>query len=248
MFELSQNRIRWLVILATVLSGGVFINFNGWLLLASFVMFQIYWCVGLSAGYHRYFAHRSFTTSKFWEEAMLAVGMVSVFSHPGLHTITHHHHHIYSDTDKDPHKRYDRGLLMIAARGYQSKPLTIKQKRQLLSDPINRRIFTYGLIYPLAWVTTLLLINPWLVVYLWALPVLLVQVCRRVVAVHLVHRYGYRNFTTSDNSRNSKLLGWLFGGEGLHNNHHAKPDRWWFNETKYEVDPTTWFIRCIKHD
>jgi stearoyl-CoA desaturase (delta-9 desaturase) len=49
----------------------------------------------------------------------------------------------------------------------------------------------------------------------------------------VAHRWGYRNYQTSDDSRNNVLLGFATGGEGFHNNHHAYPSsarhghRWW---------------------
>jgi len=49
----------------------------------------------------------------------------------------------------------------------------------------------------------------------------------------LGHFWGYRNFETTDASRNLSPVGILVGGEELHNNHHAYPqsarlsNRWW---------------------
>ena len=37
------------------------------------------------------------------------------------------------------------------------------------------------------------------------------------------HLWGYRNYETPDDSRNSLLIGIIAGGEGWHNNHHADP-------------------------
>ena len=39
------------------------------------------------------------------------------------------------------------------------------------------------------------------------------------------HIWGYRNYETSDNSRNLWWVGLLAFGEGWHNNHHAFPGR-----------------------
>lgn len=246
MFGLTQRRIKLLVLLSACASVSALFHFDVWLLAGSFLMFQLYWGIGWSAGYHRYFGHSSFKTSRFWVEVMLALGLVSNFAHPGLHKITHQQHHKFSDTDKDPHLNYGYGV--VAAKGYKAEPLTVAQKRWLLTDPINQRVLKYGALYPLVWTLALVLISPWAFVYLWAVPVLAIQICRPLVAVHLVHKYGYRNFSTPDNSRNSWWLGVLFGGEGLHNNHHARPEKWYFSARYYEVDPVAWFIKAIKHD
>ena len=49
----------------------------------------------------------------------------------------------------------------------------------------------------------------------------------------VTHVWGYRNYDTPDSSRNNLLIGFLSGGEGWHNNHHAAPSsarhghQWW---------------------
>jgi stearoyl-CoA desaturase (delta-9 desaturase) len=62
----------------------------------------------------------------------------------------------------------------------------------------------------------------------------------------LTHIWGYRNYDTSDNSRNNWLVGLLAHGEGWHNNHHAQQrtaahgHRWW------EFDLTWHVIRLLE--
>jgi stearoyl-CoA desaturase (delta-9 desaturase) len=53
---------------------------------------------------------------------------------------------------------------------------------------------------------------------------------------------GYRNFDTTDHSKNNFWIGLGAFGEGYHNNHHAKPRcaahglRWWeFDLTRYII-------------
>ena len=56
------------------------------------------------------------------------------------------------------------------------------------------------------------------------------------------HIWGYRNYETTDDSRNLWWVGLLAFGEGWHNNHHAyqrmarQGHQWW------EVDVTYWTI------
>ena len=62
----------------------------------------------------------------------------------------------------------------------------------------------------------------------------------------LSHIWGYRNYETTDNSRNNWLVGLLAHGEGWHNNHHAQQraaahgHRWW------ELDLTYLTIRLLE--
>ena len=58
------------------------------------------------------------------------------------------------------------------------------------------------------------------------------------------HLWGYRNYETTDDSRNLWWVGLLAFGEGWHNNHHAyqrmarQGHKWW------EIDVTYWSI-CL---
>jgi stearoyl-CoA desaturase (delta-9 desaturase) len=60
------------------------------------------------------------------------------------------------------------------------------------------------------------------------------------------HMWGYRNYPTSDDSRNNWWVALLAYGEGWHNNHHAYPrmanhgHRWW------EIDLTFRTIRLLQ--
>ena len=58
--------------------------------------------------------------------------------------------------------------------------------------------------------------------------------------------WGYRNYETTDDSRNNWLVAIVAYGEGWHNNHHAYPrmakhgHRWW------EFDMTWQVIRLMR--
>ena len=72
---------------------------------------------------------------------------------------------------------------------------------------------------------------------------------RTVVVWHITwsvnslgHVFGYRNYSTSENSRNNWLVALLASGEGWHNNHHHDPasasvqHKWWeFDVTYYQI-------------
>ena len=77
-----------------------------------------------------------------------------------------------------------------------------------------------------------------------------VRLCLVLHATWLVnsasHMWGYRNYTTTDQSRNNWWVALITYGEGWHNNHHAFPrmaahgHRWW------EIDVTFIAIRCLQ--
>ena len=59
------------------------------------------------------------------------------------------------------------------------------------------------------------------------------------------HRYGYRNFRTTDASRNSLPLDLLMLGELFQNNHHRASGRLNFGARWFELDPTYVVLRVL---
>ncbi|MGL5094235.1 MAG: fatty acid desaturase, partial [Planctomycetia bacterium] len=83
--------------------------------------------------------------------------------------------------------------------------------------------------------------------FLWGVVVRTVYVWHITWLVNSAsHRWGYRNYSTGDQSRNNWWVAALTNGEGWHNNHHAAPrsaahgHRWW------EIDLTYSFIRLLE--
>ena len=81
---------------------------------------------------------------------------------------------------------------------------------------------------------------------LWGLGVRMVYVLHVTWLVNsATHLWGYRNYETTDNSRNLWWVGLLAFGEGWHNNHHFFPGtvrqgfRWW------EIDLTWYGLRLM---
>jgi stearoyl-CoA desaturase (delta-9 desaturase) len=247
MWDMNSRALRvltWFAVSLTLYS--VITDFQPMMLIASFVAFEVYWCIGFSAALHRYFCHRSFKTTRFWEEVLFTVTMCSVMNNPGLYTFLHQAHHKYSDTEKDPYLfHYGKQLFSFTTR-YKGSQLTRAQLRQLAKDPYSKRASKYGLLYPLGYMSILALIDFDLLVYVWAIPVIAVQWARLFIGIKAIHWFGYQTYDTGDKSTNSKLLAILFGGEGLHNTHHKYPGRWNLSNSKWELDPVAWFIRLIK--
>jgi len=213
-------------------------------LVGSVIAFQLYWIVGLSACCHRYYTHHSFETTAFWREVMLAFSAIGLAGHPGLYAIVHLRHHQTSDGPDDPHHFYAKRSV-FSPRDV-TFPISTGQKRMYLLDPIMRRMLDYYYVYPLITIGVLSLVGLEAVAFLWALPVVALTYSRKYVTLVWMHGYGYQSYDTKDNSTNSVFLGAMFGGEGLHNNHHAYPKDWNFAKRRDEIDPTAWFIRMIK--
>src|SRR5262245_5661369 len=65
---------------------------------------------GITAGYHRYFAHRTFKTSRPFQFVLAWLGCMSLQKGPLWWAAHHRDHHRYSDTENDPHSPIARGI------------------------------------------------------------------------------------------------------------------------------------------
>ena len=77
-----------------------------------FHYFMFMFCHNVSL--HRYFAHRSFETSKFWHIIMCVVSPIACGGSPYSYAVAHRTHHAYSDTENDPHSPANSSLLDVA--------------------------------------------------------------------------------------------------------------------------------------
>jgi stearoyl-CoA desaturase (Delta-9 desaturase) len=204
----------------------------------------------VTAGYHRYFAHRSFKTSRAFQ-FLLALGAQSAAQKGVLWWASHHRwHHKYSDTPKDVHSVRQRGF-WYAHIGWIMGPEWDKTDRSLVADlakfPELRALDRWGvhLLPTVALALAFLLLGgvPGLV---WGYFVSTVLLWHGSFSVNsLAHLWGKRRYATADDSRNNWALALITAGEGWHNNHHHYQSsanqgfRWW------EIDVTYYVLRVL---
>ena len=68
----------------------------------SYLIFVLMCPIGISAGLHRYFTHKSFKTSKAWERIMLFASVYASVGSSIAWVGMHRAHHRYSDKKYDP--------------------------------------------------------------------------------------------------------------------------------------------------
>ena len=196
----------------------------------------------VSAGYHRYFSHRAYKTSRPVQLLLAFVGGMAVLRGPLWWAAHHRQHHARSDQEGDPHSPR-RGLLWahltwFMARGNQPT------RRELIKDfaryPELRFLDRHE------WVPVLALIALCLAVggfpgWVWGANVSTVLLCHSVFSINSIsHRWGRRRYDVLDDSTNNFAVGlWAFG-EGWHNNHHRWPARARLGERWWEVD-LSWY-------
>ena len=205
----------------------------------------------VTGGYHRYFSHRAFKTSRAFQ-FLLALGAQSSLQKGVLWWAANHRfHHRHSDTSLDPHSVKQRGFLWahvgwITAEDYDGTSLEVVG--DLAKYPELRLLNRPGIqMLPAVPLALALLVVGGLPALVWGFLVSTVLLWHGSFAINsLSHLIGRRRYATGDDSRNSWALAILTTGEGWHNNHHHYQSsanqgfRWW------ELDVTFYVLRLFE--
>jgi len=198
----------------------------------------------VTAGYHRYFAHRSFKTSRTFQFILAALGTTAVQKGVLWWAANHRVHHRYSDQEGDVHSPVQRGFWWahvgwIIGPDYEATDL--ERVRDLAKFPELRWLNDHYLVPPVALALALFLIGGWSWL-VWGFVVSTVLLWHATFTINsLAHVYGSQRYATSDQSRNNVWLALLTMGEGWHNNHHHYMNSvrqgffWWEIDASYYV-------------
>ncbi|RUL84632.1 acyl-CoA desaturase [Tautonia sociabilis] len=212
---------------------------------------------GLTAFYHRYFSHRAFKTSRWFQCLGAVLGAAAVQRGPLWWAAHHRAHHRHADTAHDPHSPVHHGFFWSHVAWFMTDK-HFGTRHHLVRDwakyPELRFLDRHELVAPLGLVMALLglgaALSAWAPglktsvwqVLVWGFFVSTVLLYHLTFAVNsIAHRWGSRPFATKDESRNSFLLALLTFGEGWHNNHHRFPVsarqgfRWWQIDITYYI-------------
>lgn len=200
--------------------------------------------LGFSCAVHRYFAHRVCRTSRWFQFVLGLWGTLTMARSPIKFASGHRHHHLHSDRKGDLHSPRHGNFLgayigWVVSKRYDEKLLG------RVGDLIR---------YPeLVWLNRLYFLpNLALILFLYrvfgsqaavygGLASVIITWHMAFSATVLFHHIGTPSYVTSDDSKNSVLLGLLMCGEGWHNNHHANPrsarlgHEWWQLDLGYSV-------------
>jgi stearoyl-CoA desaturase (delta-9 desaturase) len=199
----------------------------------------------VSAGLHRYFTHKAFTTSTFWEKVMLWISVPSTLGTPITWIGTHRLHHAHSDTNKDPHSPIFLGMFKTYFHMWNKITIPSAVVSDIIKNKTAKFIHNNYLKILFAYIFLLYIIDPVIGILVYSIPSVLMFHATGITN-SLGHQLGYKNTDTRDNSTNSKFIALITGGEGLHNNHHAHPACPSFSTSKYEFDISWYFIKVIR--
>ena len=217
----------------------------------SLVICAVLYCVrifAIGAGYHRYFSHKAYSTSRMFQFVLAFLAQTSAQKSVLWWAAKHRHHHLHSDTEDDVHSPRRKGFMYshlgwIFARRHARTDLV--KVADLARYPELMWLHKYELAPPVVLGVLCFLIAGWsglVVGFFWS-TVLLYHATFCINS--LAHVRGTKRYVTGDDSRNNWLLALFTMGEGWHNNHHAYQSsarqgfRWW------EVDATFYVLKML---
>lgn len=211
--------------------------------LISIAMYAAIGCFGISIGYHRLLTHKSFKTTRFWERFCTVWGALA-FTGSSIGWVgMHRDHHKYSDKPGDPHSPHvSGGKMLVAAYDYTPDKWKI---RHLIFDTFHVFIHKWYFALLSAWLAVWILIDPVLAMHVVLIPAV-ISIWISTTSNYMNHRWGYKNFKTTDQSGNLWFNAVFTFGEGWHNNHHARPGNYDFGYKWWEFDPAARIIDIIR--
>ncbi len=261
--QLNGRNLDWIVLAWMVAMHIGFLAapfFITWQAVASAAVLHWLTCsIGICLGYHRCLSHGSFRLVAPARFLVTVCGVLAGQGTPLMWSAIHRVHHGRSDQDGDPHSPRDgvwwsHILWLFVRHGavqrdalYQKYIPDLKKSRML---QFFERTYMLWLV---AFAGVMYAIGGW--------PMLLWTVCARIVlGYHTTwlinsasHIWGYRNYETTDDSRNLWWAGLLAYGEGWHNNHHAWPrvacygHRWWDFDITWQAIKVLRILKLATH-
>jgi stearoyl-CoA desaturase (Delta-9 desaturase) len=209
----------------------------------------LYWAriFAIGAGYHRYFSHRAYATSRAFQFVLAVLSQSTAQKSVLWWAAKHRHHHLHSDTECDVHSPRHKGFLYshlgwIFSRQHHKADLV--KVADLACYPELMWLHRFELVPAVALGVLCFLIGGWsglIVGFFWST----VLVYHATFCINsLAHVRGSKRYVTGDDSRNNWMLAFFTMGEGWHNNHHAcqrsvrQGFRWW------EIDPTYYVLKA----
>ncbi|KAF6525322.1 hypothetical protein HZS61_011117 [Fusarium oxysporum f. sp. conglutinans] len=208
--------------------------------------------LGITAGYHRLWAHTSYKATTPLKIYLAAAGAGAVQGSIRWWSHGHRSHHRYTDTEKDPYS-VRKGLLyshigwMIFKRNPRRQGRT--DITDLNEDPIvvwqHRNYFKCVILMALVMPTTVAGFGwgDWLggFVYAGVLRTFFLQQATFCVN-SLAHWLGEQPFDDRNSPRDHVITAFVTLGEGYHNFHHEYPSDYRNAIKWYQYDPTKWSI------
>ncbi len=232
-----------------------------WIVCVALYFIRMFWITG---GYHRYFAHKSYKTSRWFQFVIAFMAQTSAQKGALWWAAHHRHHHRHSDQPEDPHSMKLYGF-WYSHVGWIIGPDYKKTDFKTIGDyakyPELVWLNKYYLVPPTALAIVVALAGAWvnggsplLMFTHHGMSTLIIGFFLSTVFTYhgtfsinsIMHKFGNQRYDSGDESKNSLWLALLTLGEGWHNNHHYYEAAsragffWW------EIDITYYILRTFK--
>jgi stearoyl-CoA desaturase (delta-9 desaturase) len=227
-----------------------------WFAVIVMIVFYFLRMFAITAFYHRYFSHKAFKTSRPVQFIFALIGVMSTQNGPLWWAAHHRNHHRHADKPGDLHSPRDG--FWYSHMGWFLNKQNFATQEHLVKDWIK---------FPeLKWldrhsvlVSVLTAASFWVVgsalahfapslktngiqLFVWGFLISTVLLTHVTLTINsFAHRFGFRTYETTDDSRNNWFLALITLGEGWHNNHHFCPASvrqgfvWWQIDISYYV-------------
>jgi len=208
----------------------------------------------ITAGYHRYFAHRAYKLGRGMQFVMAFGGGMSAQKGVLWWASHHRNHHRYSDTELDVHSpqkgfwwSHVGWILCDKNNNWDADGI-----RDFNKFPELRFINKHDWIPPWVAGVSCYLVGGWSGLVFGFLGSTVVLWHSTFLVNSLAHVMGRRRYATSDTSRNSALIAFLAMGEGWHNNHHHYQSSarqgffWWEFDASYTILKGLSYVGLVK--
>ena len=250
----------WIVLLFSLVTLGAVIGVPiyayffdySWVDWAMFGLLYAVTAMGITVGYHRLIAHRSFNCSKWVKGCLLIAGGWALENSALKWASAHIRHHARCDQDEDPYNAQRGFWYSHVGWIFFKDPLSYDEKytSRLRQDPMvlwQHRYYVPIVLSGLALPFVVgFLYNGWI----GGLGCFLLAGVGRTFCVlnstfcinSICHIWGTQPHTTADSSRDSWVVSLLTFGEGYHNYHHAHQRDFRNGPRWYNFDPSKWLI------
>jgi len=208
--------------------------------------------------YHRYFAHKTFKTSRLMQFIFAFIGSTAAQRGPIWWASHHRRHHLNSDRHNDHHSPHTHHFLWSHMGWFLAKKNFLTD-RKVVRDLIKFKelvlIDRFDWVPPVLLLLSLFVIGEYLSLtsgisglnmVIWGFCVSTILVYHCTFAVNsIAHLWGTQRYDTKEESKNNFFVALFTFGEGWHNNHHHFPGSirqgfyWW------EVDLTYYALRFL---
>ncbi|MEO7425852.1 MAG: acyl-CoA desaturase [Fibrobacteria bacterium] len=263
--EGHANQEKWIfpfpfILMSVSTLAVIYVGFS-WVAFATAVFLYIVRMFGITGVYHRYFSHKTYKTSRWFQFVLALLGNSAAERGPLWWAAHHRHHHRFSDTKNDTHSPSQKGF-WDAHMLWWSRRKNVATRLDLVPDlakyPELMFLDRFDSVVPLSLGVLLaglgMLLHRYfpalgtngLQMFVWGFVVSTVVLFHGVATINsLSHVYGSRRFQTTDTSRNNWFLAILTLGEGWHNNHHH-----YCNSTRqgffwWEIDITYYGLKAL---